>query len=464
MTRRQRGAAAIGLACAMAMFAGVPATAHAATAGGSPAGAGDPYFPLAGNQGYDVAHYDLDLDFTPATHVLNGQATISAEAKKDLTRFNLDYSGPAISRITVDGRDATYSQDGQELTVVPAKRLKSGHDFTVKVWYGGVPVTIDDPTLGIYGWIYTDDGAVGLNEPDGARNWYPVNDDIGDKATYTFRITTPNGVNALANGEQQGPPCVNGDRTTVTWNERKPMSSYLSMVAIGKFDVTNGRIGNLANVTAVDPTSDGDGAVLQSTTAEAIAWEQQKFGRYPFDSAGGIVDKSGVEYALETQGRPVYDGMPDTDTIVHENAHQWFGDAVTPKTWRDIWLNEGFATYVEWMWDEEHGGPTAQSVFDKYYAKPAGDKFWKLKTGDPGRDEIFSGSAVYYRGAMTLHQLRTTMGDRDFFTLLRTWTEKYRYRNVETKDLLDLAQSISHKNLKPLFDAWLYTEGKPAIP
>lgn len=459
MTKRRWGTAATSLACALMLVTAVPASAS-----DNSAGAGDPYFPLAGNQGYDVEHYDLALDFTPSSHYLAAQATISARAEKELARFDLDYSGPAIDRVTVDGRPAAFARDGQELTVTPDRSLRRGKHFTVQVWYRGNPQPIDDPTLGIYGWINTDDGAVALNEPDGARSWYPVNDDLNDKATYTYRITTPTGVTALANGEPQGKPDVRGDKTTAVWNMRKPMASYLSMVAIGKFDVTSDRIGRLPNITAVDPGSEGDTASLAPNTAAAVRWEQDTFGKYPFDSVGGIVDRLGVGYALETQSRPVYDGVPDAATVVHEIAHQWYGDAVTPKTWADIWLNEGFATYAEWLWEEQHGGPTVQSVFDEWYAKPAGDTFWKLKTADPGRDEIFSYSAIYLRGGMTLQALRVTMGDRDFFTLLRTWVDTYKYRNADTGDLRALAEKIAHKNLKPLFDAWLYSEEKPARP
>ncbi|PBC70612.1 peptidase M1-like protein [Streptomyces sp. TLI_235] len=461
MMRRTRAAAAASAASVLLLLAGTPAHALAPT--GGTVTAPDPYFPLSGDNGYDVRHYDLDLDFTPATHLLDARATVRAIADRSLSTFRLDYSGPEIQQVLVDGRPATYRRNGQKLTVVPVRPIRAGGTFTVLVRYRGTPERISDPALGDYGWINTPDGAVALNEPDGARTWYPLNDDLRDKATYTFRITTPTGVTALANGEPDGPPQDRDGRTTVTWQMRKPMAGYLSMVAIGDFKVTRTTDGGIPNITAYDPTG-GDDALLHRATAEAVAWEKQRFGAYPFDSMGGIIDQVGVGYALETQSRPVYDGGTDELTVVHEMAHQWYGDSVTPGTWRDIWLNEGFATYAEWLWQEDHGGPTVQEVFDTYYATPADDPFWHLKTGDPGRDNMFDYDAVYLRGAMTLQALRTTIGDHDFFQLLREWARTHRYGTADTRDLLNLAEKISHRRLGPLFDAWLYTAAKPPLP
>ncbi|WP_431683496.1 M1 family metallopeptidase [Kitasatospora sp. KL5] len=462
MMRRTRATAVTYAACALLLLGAAPA--HALRAASPVVVPPDPYFPLSGNQGYDVRHYDLDLDFTPASHLLDARAAISAIADRPLHQFDLDYSGPAVQQVLVDGRPAPYRRSGQKLTVVPARPIRAGSPFIVRVQYRGTPERISDPALGDYGWINTPDGAVALNEPDGARTWYPLNDDLNDKATYTFRITTPAGVTALANGEPDGAPQTRDGRTTATWQMRKPMAGYLSMVAIGDFHVTRTTDGGIPNITAYDPAGGETDAALHRTTAEALAWGKKRFGRYPFDSTGGIVDRIGVGYALETQSRPVYDGAPDELTVVHEIAHQWYGDSVTPTTWRDIWLNEGFATYTEWLWQEDHGGPTVQQTFDSLYATPADDPFWNLKTADPGRDEIFNFDVVYLRGAMTLHALRTTIGDRDFFALLREWADTYRYGNASTRDLQGLAEKISHRRLGPLFDAWLYTAAKPAPP
>ncbi|GII93212.1 M1 family metallopeptidase [Sinosporangium siamense] len=463
----RRTAPIVAAAVSTAAFLLVPtaAPAHvfqAATPGA--AGLGDSYLPQAGNGGYDALHYDLDLDFSPATRTVDASSTMRAKATQSLSRFNLDFEGPEISRVKVDGRPAEFRREGQELVITPSRPIQSGRTFEVEVAYAGPLKEINDAGLGRYGWLPTVDGAVVMSEPDGARSFVPVNDHPKDKASYRVRVTVPKGLTALASGEPQGPERTRDGRTTSVWRSSEPMASYLLTVAIGKFTVKRSTSGGLLNITAVDPAASADDGGLHAKTAEVTAWGAKLFGRYPYSSIGGIVDKVGVGYALETQTRPVYDtGVPATDLIVHEMAHQWFGNNVSPGDWRDIWLNEGFATYAEWLWDEQHGGPTAQATFDRYYAAPDSNRMWKKPLpGDPGRNDLFAGS-VYTRGAMTVHALRTALGDDDFFKLLKQWNYKYAHSHARTADLLALAEQISGRKLDGLFNSWLYTEGKPPL-
>jgi aminopeptidase N len=442
----------------------LPAQASAGFTPGAP-GAGDPYFPDMGNGGYDVSHYDLELRYDPATRVLGGKALIAARATQSLSRFNLDFQGPlTIDSLKVNGSSVRYVREGaQELVITPRSGLRNGSPFAVEVSYHGVPAQIDDPELGTSGWVATDDGAVALNQPFGAATFFPVNDTPQDKATYQYRLTVPSGRVALANGEP-GPKRTSGRWTTSTWSMSKPMASELSMVAIGRFTVH----ADIKNITAIDTAldpQDQQGAEFHRLTAELQAWQETMFGPYPFISTGGIIDNVGVGYALETQGRSVYDQEDaelDTPTIVHELAHQWFGDSVTPKKWADIWLNEGFATYTEWLHSEASGGQTVQQIFDETYAQPPNASVWQGIVADPGRDNIFN-SLVYNRGAMTLHVLRQRIGDADFFRLLRRWPAVNRYGNVSTSDFTAFAEQISGEQLDDLFQKWIYTSGKPAL-
>ncbi len=193
---------------------------------------------------------------------------------------------------------------------------------------------------------------------------------------------------------------------------------------------------------------------------EIIAFEASLFGRYPFSAAGGIVDAVGIGFALENQTRPIYSpffftsDVGGTFGVVHELAHQWVGDSVAVERWQHIWLNEGFATYVEWLWSEREGLGTAQEIFDSWAPIPADDEFWNLAIGDPGPDHLFD-FQVYVRGAMTLHALRLEVGDADFFRILRLWTTRNAGDNVTTADFIRLAERTSGEGLDALFATWL---------
>ena len=147
--------------------------------------------------------------------------------------------------------------------------------------------------------------------------------------------------------------------------------------------------------------------------------------------------------------------------VAHELAHQWTGDSLSVAKWRETWLNEGFATYLQWLWSAHHGDGTVQEFFDADASIPADDPFWQLVIGDPGPDHFFDGP-VYDRGAMTLHALRHRIGDADFFHLLKRWTALHAGGNVSTAQFIALAQQVSGKNLGGFFKTWLYTPSKPA--
>ncbi|WP_433477159.1 M1 family metallopeptidase [Spirillospora sp. CA-142024] len=473
MSRTPRALAAVtlGIAASLAVTA-APAGAAARFTPGAPS-AGDPYFPDMGNGGYDVAHYDIGLKYDPGTKSIQAVTKVEARATQNLSRFDLDFLGPLkISSLTVDGRKASFTRTGaQELVITPREGLRKNRRFTVTVAYSGVPQTINDDALGTSGWVPTPDGAVMLNQPFGAATVYPVNDHPTDKATYTYTLSAPKDLTTLANGDLRG-RWTKGAWTTTRWDVRNPMASELAMIAIGRYDVLAGRTkAGVPNLTATDRAmaiKPEDAKKFLDQTAEVTDFEAGLYGRYPFTSTGGIVVKAGVGYALETQGRPVYDlgrrpgGIPSAGLLAHELGHQWFGDAVSPAKWADIWLNEGFATYSEWLYGAAHGGDTVQKVFDETYATPASDGLWKGKVADPGRDHIFDG-LVYDRGAMAVHVLRTKIGDGAFYRLLKAWPSAYRYGNASTKDFVRFAERVSHKNLDAWADAWLYSEGKPSL-
>ncbi|NAS26691.1 M1 family peptidase [Herbidospora sp. NEAU-GS84] len=439
------------------------ASEHGLTRSGTAgaAGIGDADFPNDGNGGYDVGHYTLALGYDPATRLLAGTATIDATATENLSSFNLDLRGFTVSSVTVGGRPAKFTRSGDEMTVTAD--LPKGSTFRAAVTYQGEPKPVrDSSNLGTYGFVPTSDGSFVTSEPNGAKTWFPGNDHPADKATYEFRLTVPDGVTAIANGELAGEPTSKGGKTTFVWRETHPMVSYLATMTTGKFLVKTGDSGGGIPVyAAVDPRYQNQLDRLYEVSARITDYWSSVFGPYPFKSTGGIVDDFASGYALENQTKPIYGGFePDEGIISHELAHQWFGDSVSISRWKDLWLNEGFATYAEWLWSEHQGQATAQQTFDRHYANTT-DPMWNYPPGVAQKNDLFNNS-VYYRGAMALHALRVRVGDDAFFKIIRRWATEHRYGNATTEQFISLAEQVSGRKLGDLFDQWLFEKGRPA--
>ncbi len=430
-------------------------------------GLGDRLFPDAGNGGYDVTHYGLDLFYDPGTGQLRGNAAISATATERLVRFNLDLTGLHVRRVTVGGRAARISRDGSELVVRPAAPVARGARFETTVSYQGVPRTLTDADGSREGWFRNDDGALALGEPIGSMAWFPGNHHPSDKAAYDITVSVPASLTAVSNGELVAERAAGG-RWAFHWREARPMASYLATVAIGRFDVSRSRTpAGLPLYTAVDPRSDdaASKAALRRIP-EILAWESGLFGSYPFGSSGAIVDHMAdgrVGYALETQTRPVFpgDGPPpavDLSTLVHELAHQWFGDSVTPSAWQDMWLNEGFATYAQWLWAQHEGGPSVDRSAAAAFADPANRAF---PPASPPAVAAVSGPPVYGGGALVLYELRRALGERVQLRILKDWATTHRYGNASTADFTAFCARYTSRDLGPLFDTWLYGRRRP---
>jgi aminopeptidase N len=453
------------LAAVALLAAATPAGATGASPEPGADGIGDPYFPQLGNGGYDVLHYDLALDYDPATDVLAGEATITAVALQGLSSFNLDLLGMEVEGVVVGGKPAEVSRDGGELTVTPASPVSKGEEFVAVVAYAGVPEPLELPGLGVpIGWIPTDDGNYVVLEPDGARTWFPANDHPTDKATFTFEVTVPAGLEVVANGDLTS-TVDSGDSSVWTWEVNEPMATYLATVNTGEyvFEEVEGP-GGLPIVNAYPPHLAEVGSQTFARTGEMIEFFTDLLGPYPFSSYGHVVIDEALGFALETQTRSVFPNTIDPETyepiVAHELMHQWFGNSVSPARWQDIWLNEGFASYLgEWVWLEHTGVVTAQELYEAFLTTPAEE--FPVPTGDPGVDDLFNFPVVYERGAATLHALRLEVGDDKFFEIVRAWAKERLYSSATTEDFIELAERVSGQDLGEFFDGWLF---KLALP
>jgi aminopeptidase N len=423
---------------------------------------GDPYYPSLGNGGYDVSAYRLELAWAPSTERLDGVATIRAVATQWLSSFDLDLVGLDVEDVLVDGEPAEVRRRGErELVIVPSRTVMRDEVFTVEVSYGGTPGRLGD-RAGVLrpGWTADDEGEVHvIGEPDGASTFFPVNDHPRDKATYEFLVTVPEGLEVAANGVLVGTERAPRGHRTWSYEAEDPMASYLVQVVIGnlRFEESTGPDG-LTIRHAIDEDVPEDAVGALDRTADMIEGYEEMFGPYPFAAYGVAVVDRPLGVALETQTLSLVglDSVGREGVLAHELAHQWFGDEVSPGSWRDIWLNEGFATYAEWLWTESDGGPSVATRARQV----ALDGGLDLPPGDPGPEDLFDDS-VYLRGALTLHVLRHELGDEAFFDLLRAWIERYAGRSATSADFEGMASVAAGRDLTPLFDAWLRS---PTLP
>ena len=426
------------------------------------AGLGDPLYPGLGNGGYEVSHYTVTLDVDVDRNFVSSQAIIEANATQALSSFNLDLRGLEVLETRVSDRPAHHTRSGNELTIEPEGPIRNGASFTVEVLYEGEPTPDEIPGIGFRGgWIRYATGIYAAGEPWGSSTWFPVNEHPSDKASYTFVVTVPKPYEVAAIGELVS-VVDEGAAATYTWESGDELASYLVAVAISQFDevITQGPEGTPI-VDLIEETVGEPVRQRLEKTADMMEFFADTFGEYPFESYGSIVIDTPFP-ALETQTRPVYGALilyrAGERVVAHELAHQWFGNLVTPATWEDLWLNEGFATYSEWLWEDHKSGGGAFDVF--------WDVLWTADLGPPGkpRSEAPFDATVYLRGAMTLQALREEVGDEAFFLTLREYLSRHAGGNASTADFVEVAEEVSGQELDQLFEAWLYAEVPPAPP
>ena len=439
----------------------------------APAGADDipdTTLPGLGDPRIDVRHYDVAVQATPGQATISGRAvlTLRATTAAPLRSFTLDFRGPKITKLTVDGKPATVHATAREITIEPAKPLTPGTDATLVATYAGAPDQAKFPGWGMpVGWQKDDEGGwFAMSEPNGTATWIPSNDHPSDKATWTVALDVPKGITGVSNGRLQGDgptPSADG-RQRWTWKETEPMAPYLVLAAVGHYDLQQSRFDGLHSVLAFPHSLAAEKRTGFDPLRRILAFYSASFGAYPDDDAGAIVVPAYLGLALESQSRPLFGldsvAVDDVSPLAHELAHQWFGDAVTPDNWTDVWLNEGFATYADWMWEEHIGGRKVDAQAQRTSRQRTDATLAVL---DPKAASTFD-PAVYDGGALTLQALRKTVGDDVFFRIVRKWVTTYKGKTANTKDFVALASHEAGRDLTTFFHQWLEQAPQPALP
>lgn len=430
----------------------------------------DPYYPSKGDPGFDALHYDLDLRWAPKRSRLSGTTTIQLRSAADQDQLTLDLSKElTASAVTLDGVPVTFTQDGNHLvvdTVVPLPE-DSRHELVID--YAGVPkphrTDFSRSDIRHLGWHTKPNGTTWtMQEPFGAFTWYPVNDHPSDKAFYDATISVPAPMVGVFNGNLVEDTTVDGRRVT-SWELTSPAASYLITTAIGHFrHYEDESAGGVPISYWLERDHTPKMLRVARFVPEAMAWLEARLGPYPYDRAGIVATRGGSGMETQTlitlnQRILQYGGR---GVILHELAHHWYGDTVTPDNWKDLWLNEGWAMYAQWLWEIDAGYYTLREL-RRYLAEVDGRM--RRQDGPPGefhrRD--FATSSAYYSAGFMIDQLRTKIGKDAFADLWREWPQQHRDSNADRNDYMDWASARTGIDLRPFITRWLTSEKTPRL-
>ncbi|MYT74189.1 MULTISPECIES: M1 family metallopeptidase [unclassified Streptomyces] len=443
----------------------------------TPLGVGDRLFPTLGNPGYDVRSYDISFTYKGDNDKpLDAVTRIDARATARLDRVNLDFSHGTVRSVEVNGAPADFATGGEDLVVTPARPLVAGQPMHITVRHTSDP----RPGKEEVGWVRTKDGLAMANQADAAHRVFPCNDHPSDKAMFTFRVNTPQKYTAVANGLPTSLTPGAGDTTDWTYRTAHPMATELAQVSIGRSTVLHQKGPHGLPVRDVVPTKDVKALRpwVDKTPAQ-LAWMENKVGRYPFENYGVLIAEASTGFELETQTlslferdlfvRTEYPAWYVESVMVHELAHQWFGDSVSPRTWSDLWLNEGHATWYESLYAQEKADRPMETRMRNAYRESDG---WRASGGAPAAPKnpthgekisIFR-PVVYDGSALVLYALRQEIGTGKFERLERRWVATHRDGTATTADFTSLASRVAGRDLSGFFQQWLYAKKTPPMP
>ncbi|MCP1388532.1 M1 family metallopeptidase [Corynebacterium sp. TA-R-1] len=406
----------------------------------------DTYTGVDFNLGFHVTHYQLDLDYKVGPNRLDGTATLTLSPWRELNHMTLDLVDTMrVRRVDVAGpANVTvkrYRQSGHKLRITFSEDIAVDTEFQLVIRYGGSPHPRRS-TWGGLGWEELNNGALTANQPNGAPTWFPCDDTPDEKATYAITVRPDQRYQVVA---------------TTT---RRPLPTYLASVNVGEF--VRHQVGRNTATWLPRGVAMGDFALQQ----DMLDYFETVFGPYPFEQYEAVVHEETLEIPLEAAGQSIFGknhAHGNERLIAHELAHQWFGNSLGLAQWNDIWLNEGFACYAEWLWLDHHGRIPLERSVATHYARLS-PHLWTL--ADPGPRHMFDDD-VYKRGALTLHALRALLGDDNFFTAIRTYTARCAHGVVEPFDLanaLKVQAPAQTAAIDDTLNAWVRSRELPPLP
>lgn len=423
-------------------------------------------YPESLDPNLDVLNYDLGLEVDVQKNFLKGTALIQLKTVASTPAIRLNLLGLTVSEVQVNGKTAAFQQQGQHLLIDLNETSSVGKTYRVQVIYSGVPKTVKDPgdtEEDSVGWKKFKDGIYVLNEPNGAMSWFPCNDHPSDKATFTFRITVPLPYMGVANGTSKTTSNLNDPKTYV-YEMKEPMATYLATMHINRFGQEIRQLRPNLKIRNYFPASlPEDFQKKELGKLEAMLnFMEKQVGPYPFSEYGVIFTEYPTLYALETQTLSTFPSQKKADwAFVHELSHGWFGNSVTPKTWSDLWLNEGFATYFQDLWQY----PKEKDL--KAFLKTRYERNLKNKMKPPyitERKELFSQRA-YQRGSLVLHALKFKIGEKAFGQVLQNYHKTYAFKNASTEDFVQsVVKTTGKPELKGFLEKWIYGAVVPEFP
>jgi len=420
---------------------------------------------------YDITYHKLEFNVDPAIAFINGIISTTFTAKSAMNTVTFDLSNNmTVSEVIQNGATLNYSQSTNELVITLPQTLAQGEESTVKITYSGNPVSsgfgsFEQETHNGAPIVWT------LSEPYGAMGWWPCKQDLNDKIdVIDVYITAPQQYVAVSNGLEQS-QSINGTNKTTHFKHNYPIPAYLIAFAVTNYEVYSHTVNNNGNpfdiINYVYPESLTTAQSQTGITVDIMNLFTELFGEYPF---------ADEKYGHAQFGCPC--GMEHTTVsfmvnfsrglIAHELAHQWFGDKITCGSWKDIWLNESFATYLTGLTVENLDGNDSfiqwrKSKNNSITSRPDGAVY--LSDQDTiSVSRIFSSRLSYNKGSMVLHMLRRKLGDANFFLSLKNYLAdpNLAYGYAKTPDLITHLEAVSGKNLTEFFNDWIYNQGYPS--